>query len=152
MSDLIQQFRERRATVGIIGLGYVGLPLGETMAASGFAVIGFDIDAKKGDELRAGRSYIHHLPAERLAPFICREVGQIAAKTIHPTTDFSLLGRCDAILICVPTPLTANRDPDLSYVVNTTEMIARHLRPGQLVVLESTTYPGTTDEVMRPIL
>jgi len=152
MSELVQKFRERRATVGVIGLGYVGLPLGETMAERGFAVIGFDIDARKVEELLAGRSYIHHLPAERLAPLLRRDPAQLAGGGILPTTDFALLARCDAILICVPTPLTANRDPDLSYVVATTETIARHLRAGQLVVLESTTYPGTTDEVMRPIL
>lgn len=152
MSDLIQRFRERRATVGIIGLGYVGLPLGETLAEAGFAVVGFDIDQKKVDELLAGRSYIHHLPPERLAPLLCASPAEVGPGKLFPTVDYALLDRCDAILICVPTPLTANRDPDLSYVVATTETIARHLRPGQLVVLESTTYPGTTDEVMRPIL
>ena len=152
MSDLLEKLRDRSATIGIIGLGYVGLPLGETIAQSGFAVIGFDIDAAKIEALCSGRSYIHHLPPERLADLLRADPAAIAPRTIHPTADFSLLGRCDAILICVPTPLTANRDPDLSYVVSTTETIARHLRPGQLVVLESTTYPGTTDEVMRPIL
>jgi UDP-N-acetyl-D-glucosamine dehydrogenase len=152
MSDLLEKLRDRSATIGIIGLGYVGLPLGETIAQSGFAVIGFDIDPAKIEALCSGRSYIHHLPPERLADLLRADPAAIAPRTIHPTADFSLLARCDAILICVPTPLTANRDPDLSYVVRTTETIARHLRPGQLVVLESTTYPGTTDEVMRPIL
>ncbi len=152
MSDLIEKLRERTATVGIIGLGYVGLPLGETVARAGFAVIGFDVDARKVDDLCSGRSYIHHLPPERLAPVLRCDPAQIAPGTLHPTVDFDLLDRCDAILICVPTPLTANRDPDLSYVVRTSETIAKHLRRGQLVVLESTTYPGTTDEVMLPIL
>ncbi len=152
MSDLTARFTAREATVGVIGLGYVGLPLALALAEGGFAVIGFDIDGAKVDELRAGRSYIRHIPPERLAPFVRARVEEISWRGFYPTSDFSLLGKCDAILICVPTPLTPNRDPDLSYVVETAQTVARYLRPGQLVVLDSTTYPGTTDEVVRPIL
>ena len=152
MDTLIERFESRRGTVGIIGLGYVGLPLAATFAEGGFAVIGFDVDANKINELCAGRSYIRHVPAERLQPLLRLQPAEPAPPAFLPTTDYRALTRCDAILICVPTPLTENREPDLSYVVATTEAVAAHLRPGQLVVLESTTYPGTTDEVVRPLL
>src|SRR5262249_28244881 len=138
--------------VGIIGLGYVGLPLAATFAEGGFAVLGFDIDAAKVDELLAGRSYIRHIAASRLAPLLRRQPPRAGEPGFHPTPDSRSLVQCDAILICVPTPLTENREPDLSYVTGTAETIAHYLRPGQLVVLESTTYPGTTDEVVRAIL
>ena len=144
-------FADRRATVGIIGLGYVGLPLGATFAEGGFDVIGFDVDAAKVDALLRGESYIRHIPAERLQPVLRSRPGT-DGRSFHPTADFDLLAQCDAVLICVPTPLTRNREPDLSYVVDTAEAIAARLRAGQLIVLESTTYPGTTDEVVRPIL
>jgi UDP-N-acetyl-D-glucosamine dehydrogenase len=140
---LLARIAARRARVGIIGLGYVGLPLACTFAEGGFPVLGFDADAAKVDALAAGRSYIHHLPATR--------IGALAGRLVA-TTDPARLAGCDAILICVPTPLTAAREPDLSYVVQSAEAVARALRPGQLVVLESTTYPGTTDEVVRPLL
>jgi UDP-N-acetyl-D-glucosamine dehydrogenase len=149
---LIDRFKTRRGVVGIIGLGYVGLPLAATFAESGFGVVGFDVDARKIDELLAGRSYIQHIPADRLTAVLRSQPPQDGGPAFYPTTDYSLLASCDAILICVPTPLTENREPDLSYVTGTAETIARHLRPGQLVVLESTTYPGTTDEVVRTIL
>jgi UDP-N-acetyl-D-glucosamine dehydrogenase len=152
VSTLITRFESRHATVGIIGLGYVGLPLGATFAEGGFAVIGFDVDASKVEELRAGRSYIRHVSIARLAPVLCAQPPRSGAPAFYPTTDYSLLAECDAILICVPTPLTENREPDLSYVTGTAKTIARHLRRDQLVVLESTTYPGTTDEVVREIL
>ncbi len=154
MDTLIDRFRARRGVVGIIGLGYVGLPLAATFAESGFSVIGFDVDAAKIAELNAGRSYIRHVPAARLAPVLRsgpRRAGEDGA-AFYPTSDYGLLAQCDAILICVPTPLTENREPDLSYVTGTAETIARYVRPGQLIVLESTTYPGTTDEVVRQIL
>jgi UDP-N-acetyl-D-glucosamine dehydrogenase len=150
---LIARLRSHEGVVGIMGLGYVGLPLAATFAEGGFTVIGFDIAPNKIEELRMGRSYIRHIPAERLRkiarsePF--RRGGAIG---FYPSTDHGLLRECDAILICVPTPLTEHREPDLSYVVGTTKAIAVHLRPNQLVVLESTTYPGTTDEVVREIL
>ncbi len=152
VENLIEGFTSRRNVVGIIGLGYVGLPLAATFAEGGFAVIGFDVDGAKIDALRAGRSYIRHIAAERLAPLLRVAPPQSPGAAFHPTTDYRLLRACDAILICVPTPLTENREPDLSYVTRTAETIAQHLRRDQLVVLESTTYPGTTDEVVRSIL
>jgi UDP-N-acetyl-D-glucosamine dehydrogenase len=142
-NDLQQRLASARATVGVIGLGYVGLPLGLTMAEAGKQVLGFDVDKAKVDKLRSGGSYIRHIAPERITALRGRFL---------PTTDFSALGDCDAILICVPTPLGEGREPDLSYVSRTAETIATYLRREQLVVLESTTYPGTTDEVVRPIL
>ncbi len=141
----VARFRDRSALVGVVGLGYVGLPLMRAAAETGFRAIGFDIDRVKVDEINAGRSYIRHIASDRIAAL--RRAGRIDA-----TDDFSRLAEVDAILICVPTPLTRQREPDLTFVVGTTEAIAPHLRRGQLVVLESTTYPGTTREVMRPIL
>lgn len=152
LDTLIDRFESHRATVGIIGLGYVGLPLAATFAEGGFAVIGFDVDAAKIDELRAGRSYIRHVSVPRLEPLLCAQPPESGGPAFFPTRDYSLLTRCDAILICVPTPLTENREPDLSFVTGTAKAIACHLRRGQLVVLESTTYPGTTDEIVRPLL
>ena len=141
--DLKQRLASPQATVGVIGLGYVGLPLGLTMAEAGKRVIGFDVDGSKIEKLAAGKSYIRHIEGERIAQ---------ARERFRATTDFSELGSCDAVIVCVPTPLTEGREPDLSFVAATTETIAKYLRPNQLAVLESTTYPGTTDEVVRPIL
>ena len=143
--DLLNKIKSRNCTVGIIGLGYVGLPLLIEFAKAGYQAVGFDIDEKKANLLREGKTYIKHIPAERI-----REVKKNGNFTA--TTDFSLLGKADCIIVCVPTPLNKHREPDLSYVLNTTEMIAKYLRKGQLVSLESTTYPGTTDEDMRRIL
>jgi UDP-N-acetyl-D-glucosamine dehydrogenase len=151
MSDLIESFQARRAVVGVLGLGYVGLPLAATIAEAGFTTVGFDTQLDKIASLRRAQSYIRHVPSERLAPIV-RATLEPGVAGFHPSADYADLGRCDGILICVPTPLTENREPDLSYVVATAETVAAHLRPGQLVVLESTTYPGTTDEVVRPIL
>jgi UDP-N-acetyl-D-glucosamine dehydrogenase len=145
VEELTRRFRDRTATVGIIGLGYVGLPLVQALLDNGLAVIGVDIDAGKVAALKEGRTYIHHIPGESF-----RE--PVAQGRFLPSTDFAELTRADAILICVPTPLTAHREPDLAYVENTARAIAPHLRPGQLVVLESTTYPGTTRDVVKPIL
>jgi UDP-N-acetyl-D-glucosamine dehydrogenase len=131
--------------VGVIGLGYVGLPLATIFAEGGIRVLGFDADPSKIEALRDGRCYIRHLDAERIAALV-------AAGRLEPTTDLDRLGEPDALLICVPTPLSPQREPDLSYVLATAREIARRLRPGQLVVLESTTYPGTTEEVLRPML
>ena len=131
------------ARVGVVGLGYVGLPLAVTAAQRGFAVTGFDIDATKMDQLDAGTSYIGAVSDADLAEVRGR---------FDWTTDFSRLSDCQAILICVPTPLTRQREPDLSFVEATTRQIAEHIRPGTIVVLESTTYPGTTEEVLAPIL
>jgi UDP-N-acetyl-D-glucosamine dehydrogenase len=129
----------------VIGLGYVGLPLVELFAGRGFAVLGFDIDPVKVEKLESGQSYIGHIASERVAAM--REGGRFSA-----TSDFSRLGEADAILICVPTPLGPHREPDLTAVRQTGRTIGRYLRPGQLVVLESTTYPGTTRDVLRPEL
>ena len=132
-------------TIGITGLGYVGLPLALRFAESGANVIGFDIDPQKIAQLSAGESYIRHIGAERIATAV--EGGRFTA-----TTDFACITELDAVLICVPTPLTRNREPDLSYVLNTARLIGPFLRRGALVCLESTTYPGTTDEVLREVL
>ena len=141
----VARFRDRSASIGVIGLGYVGLPLMRAAAETGFRTIGFDIDRAKVDEINAGRSYIRHIASDGIEAL--RRMRRIDA-----TDDFSRIAEVEAILICVPTPLTRQREPDLSFVVGTTEAIAPRLRRGQLVVLESTTYPGTTREVMRPIL
>ncbi len=143
--NFIERVRDRSVTIGVIGLGYVGLPLALAALRHGIAVTGFDIDAQRVAELNAGRGGFKHIPADELAAAI--ESGKFTA-----TTDFRRLGEPDALLIAVPTPLTRQREPNLSYVVATTQAIAETLRAGQLIVLESTTYPGTTDEVMRPIL
>ena len=142
---LLQKIEDKQAVVGVIGLGYVGLPLLLCFVEKGFCAIGFDVDPKKPSALLKGESYIKHIPSDRIRSAVCS--GLFSA-----TTDFSRARDCDAILICVPTPLNKNREPDLSYIVSTCETIAPHVRKGQLVVLESTTYPGTTDEVMVPIL
>ena len=142
---LAERFRRRAARVGVIGLGYVGLPLLRTAAERGFVALGFDIDPAKVDRLNAGGSYLRHIDPASIAAM--RETGRLSA-----TGDFRQLAEVDAIVVCVPTPLTRQREPDLSFVVSTARSIAPHLRPGQLVVLESTTYPGTTRELMKPIL
>jgi len=152
MDELRAAFSTRRAIVGVIGLGYVGLPLAATFAEAGFAVYGFDVDPSKIDTLQAGRSYIHHLAARRINALLGKSPLLSGVAAFHPTHELSLLAKCDAIILCVPTPLTENREPDLTYVTATTDTVALYLRHRQLVVLESTTYPGTTDEVVRPIL
>ncbi len=143
--DLADRFRGRTATVGVIGLGYVGLPLVRAMTDAGFTVYGFDIDQQKVDMLERGATYIRHLPGEHFA-------GLIADGKFIATADFGRTAEADALLICVPTPLTHHREPDLSYVETTVRAIVPHLRRGQLVVLESTTYPGTSRELMKPLL
>jgi UDP-N-acetyl-D-glucosamine dehydrogenase len=140
---IVASFRDKTATIGVIGLGYVGLPLALTFAAKGFAVVGFDVDPAKIASLDAAKSYLGHIPDAAIA----------AAKTLSSTTDFTRLADMSAIIICVPTPLEhGSTEPDMTYVVKSTQMIAQYLCVGQLVVLESTTYPGTTREVMKPIL
>lgn len=143
--ELLEKIQKRSATVGVIGLGYVGLPLIIQFVKAGFETIGFDIDAEKVKCLQEGKTYIRHIPVEEVR--LLKSNGGFKA-----TTNFSCLKEADCIIICVPTPLNKNREPDLSYVLNTTETIAHHLRKGQLIVLESTTYPGTTDTDMRKIL
>jgi UDP-N-acetyl-D-glucosamine dehydrogenase len=142
---LQKRFDDQSAVIGIAGLGYVGLPLALTFAEKGFRVLGFDVDVAKVEALNAGRNYIQHLDGTRLSR-------AIAERRFEATADFGRLAEPDALIICVPTPLTPQREPDMSYVVNTVQQIRARLRPGQLVVLESTTYPGTTDELVRQIL
>ncbi|MEW6327784.1 MAG: nucleotide sugar dehydrogenase [Thermodesulfobacteriota bacterium] len=142
---LLNRIKKRQAQVGIIGLGYVGLPLVLEFVRAGFPVTGFDIDATKTRAIEAGKSYIRHIPGSRIKEAL--STGRLGC-----TTDFSRLKEMDCILICVPTPLNKYREPDLSYVFSTTQSIRDNLRRGQLIILESTTYPGTTDEDMRNIL
>jgi UDP-N-acetyl-D-glucosamine dehydrogenase len=142
--ELRQRIENRTARVGIIGLGYVGLPLALTFAESGFHVLGFDVDRAKIEALEAGRNYIRHLQPERLTDS-CR------SGLFGSTGDFSRLSEPDVLIVCVPTPLTPQREPDMSFVVGTAHQIAARLRRGHLVILESTTYPGTTDELVRGI-
>ncbi|MDA0221141.1 MAG: nucleotide sugar dehydrogenase [Proteobacteria bacterium] len=142
---LRERLDRRDAAVAVIGLGYVGLPLVLASHAAGYRVIGFDLDPEKIARLEAGQSYIRHIAQSSIAELA-------ASGRFRATTDEAALGEADIVLICVPTPLTVNREPDMRYVEGTAETIARHLRPGQLVVLESTTYPGTTDDLMKPIL
>lgn len=142
---LLEKIESRKALVGIIGMGYVGLPLVRTFCGGGFRVLGYDIDPAKVRSLNAGKSYIEHIPSQMIAELV--RSGRFRA-----TSRASELRRCDAIIICVPTPLTKTRDPDMTYIIGTAETIRDNLRRGQLVVLESTTYPGTTREVVRPIL
>lgn len=140
-----EYFAGKDLKVGIIGCGYVGLPLALRFAEVGHRVLGFDVDPPKVQMLNAGKSYIQHIPAEKIAGFV-------EQKRFEATGDFARLRECDAVLICVPTPLDERREPDLSYVENTAKAIAPHLQRGQLIVLESTTYPGTTEELVLPIL
>ncbi|MGA2897542.1 MAG: nucleotide sugar dehydrogenase [Acidobacteriaceae bacterium] len=142
--ERLDRIQARTARIGVIGLGYVGLPLSLLLAEAGFKVTGFDIDAKKVDDLEAGRSYIFRIAAA--------EIEAARQKGFSATTDFARLSDQDAIILCVPTPLTEHREPDLSFVENTAKAAAPWIREGQLVVLESTTYPGTTEELLIPLL
>ena len=142
---LLGKIQERKAHVGVIGLGYVGLPLVREFCHGGFAVTGFDVDQAKIKALSSGRSYIKHIPSSMLREMV--DTGRF-----HATADMARLSKPDAIIICVPTPLTRTKDPDLQFVEGTAHAIAKTLRAGQLVSLESTTYPGTTRDVVQPIL
>jgi UDP-N-acetyl-D-glucosamine dehydrogenase len=142
--ERLERLQTRTASIGVIGLGYVGLPLSLLLSQAGFKVTGFDIDARKVTDLEAGRSYIFRIPSA--------EIQAARQQGFGATTDFACLSDQDAIIMCVPTPLTEHREPDLSYVENTAKSAAPWIREGQLVVLESTTYPGTTEELMIPIL
>jgi len=140
-----EHFKGAHLNVGIIGCGYVGLPLGLRFAEAGHRVIGFDVDKSKVEMLNRGDSYIQHIPAAKIRQYT-------ASKHFSASSEFSRLGEMDAVIICVPTPLDERREPDLSYVRATAEAIAPHMQRGQLIVLESTTYPGTTEELVLPIL
>jgi len=144
-SQLSQKIANKTARIGVIGLGYVGLPLISAFTNAGFRCLGFDVDDSKVESLLAGRSYIRHIASETVSDWI-------STGKLEPTSDLQRLAEADALLICVPTPLNDSRDPDLRYIESTSEAIAAVLRPGQLVILESTTYPTTTRDVMLPIL
>src|SRR5262245_5839325 len=141
---LIELLENKSATVGVIGLGYVGLPLATEFAGKGFSVIGFEVDAAKVSRINAGESYIGDVPSSTIRDAV--NAGHLKA-----TTEFENLRECDAIIICVPTPLRKTKEPDVSYILAAAEQIQKHLRRGQLIILESTTYPGTTDEVLLPM-
>lgn len=143
---ILAKIEAREAKIGIIGMGYVGLPLMMEFTREDFPVLGFDIDLKKVEALQNGKSYIKHLPEDQIRECISNN------PKAEVTVDFSKVAECDALLICVPTPLTDHREPDLSYIRGTAEQIGPHVVAGQLITLESTTYPGTTDEVLAPIL
>jgi UDP-N-acetyl-D-glucosamine dehydrogenase len=145
IAELLVNLKTRRARIGVVGLGYVGIPLALTAAKAGFKVLGFDINEPRVRQINRGENVIKHIKAADLAE-------AVSGQAFEATADFTRLDEPDAILICVPTPLTRHREPDLSYVENTARVAASRLRRGQLIVLESTTYPGTTDEVVRPIL
>ncbi|MCK5074791.1 MAG: nucleotide sugar dehydrogenase [Calditrichia bacterium] len=144
-TKLVNKINEKNAVIGVVGLGYVGLPLILEYAEKGFKSLGFDIDPSKIEYISKGQSYIKHIPSEKIDKVVKKG-------TFSSTTDFSRLEEVDAILVAVPTPLDKYRAPDLSYIINTSEEVAKYLRKGQIVILESSTYPGTTEEVMRPIL
>jgi len=142
LEQLMYKLENRTAVIGIVGLGYVGLPLMLRYVDIGFKVIGIDIDSEKVEKLNEGRSYIEHIPPDAIATSL--------AKGFVATTNFARAWETDALIICVPTPLNAYREPDLSFVLNTVDALLKHLRPGQVVSLESTTYPGTTNEELQP--
>lgn len=144
VSELKSKIEQRQARIAVIGLGYVGLPLALLYSEQGFPVTGFDIDERKVSTIAAGGSYIFRIPAP--------DIQKARSQGFSATSNYSLLEQMDAIIICVPTPLNEYHEPDLSYITGTAEALAPHLQPGQLVVLESTTYPGTTEEVLIPIL
>ena len=143
--QLTNKIKTKTARVGVVGLGYVGLPLAVEYASEGYSVTGIDLQASKVDQINNGVSYIQDVPTSVVAP-------AVAAKKLRATTDFSVVAELDTINICVPTPLRKTKDPDMSYIVSACEEIAKYVHPGMLVILESTTYPGTTDELVRPLL
>lgn len=143
-SDLISRITRKRAHIGVIGLGYVGLPLLVEFAANGFVSTGFEVDEEKAKQINAGSSYIGDVPSGRVKELV-------EANRLRATTDFNHLSECDAIIICVPTPLRKTKEPDISYILAAAEEIQKRFRRGQLIILESTTYPGTTNEVLLPM-
>ncbi|MBY0504661.1 MAG: nucleotide sugar dehydrogenase [Bryobacteraceae bacterium] len=145
LEQLKKKFQDRTVRAGVVGLGYVGLPLAVEFAQEGIHVTGIDLDARKTDAINAGQSYIQDVATERLAPLV-------ASGHLRATTDFAVLRELDTINICVPTPLRKTKDPDMSFIDAASREIAKHLHPGMLIILESTTYPGTTDEMLLPIL
>ncbi len=142
--EIIEKIKSKSAIIGIIGMGYVGLPLALAFAEKGFLVMGFDVDENKKQKLNEGQSYIKHISSRKIKK-------AVVSGRFNATTDFSKISEADAVIICVPTPLDEHREPDMSFVVNTAETIQKYLRKGQLVTLESTTYPGTTEEILLPL-
>ncbi len=145
LKSFLGKIEKREAVIGVLGLGYVGLPLLIEFSKANFKVIGFDIDSQKGKMLKEGKSYINHISAESIKKMV-------NSGNFECHSEFSHASKCDAIIFCVPTPLTRQREPDMTYIVNSAEAIAPFIRKNQLYCLESTTYPGTTDEVLKPIL
>jgi UDP-N-acetyl-D-glucosamine dehydrogenase len=145
MSQWKDRVKNKQVCVGVLGLGYVGLPLAREFASAGLKVVGFDTDEKKVRILNSGRSIIKHVPHSQVKKMV-------NAGLFRATSDMSGLKKVDAVLVCVPTPLTENREPDMQFIIGSAETISKYLRRGQLVVLESTTYPGTTRELVAPIL
>ena len=144
-ATLLQKIQSRTARPGVVGLGYVGLPLAVELARAGFRTTGIDLDERKVQAIGDGRSYIPDVPTADVQRL--KQAG-----TLEATTDFAVVRELDTINICVPTPLRKTKDPDMSYIVSAVEAIAKHLHPGMLIILESTTYPGTTEEVVQPLL
>lgn len=142
LESTVAKFKSKQAVIGILGLGYVGLPLMLRYSAVGYKVIGFDVDPEKLDKLNAGKSYIEHIPSDAIAA--------ASKRGFESTGDFSRVRECDALVICVPTPLNKHREPNISFVINTMDAVKGYLRPGQVISLESTTYPGTTEEELLP--
>ncbi|KPK39140.1 MAG: UDP-N-acetyl-D-glucosamine dehydrogenase [Omnitrophica WOR_2 bacterium SM23_29] len=142
---LIKKISSKKAMIGVIGLGYVGLPLALEFAKAGFKVIGIDVDKERVNKINSGHSYVLDISNEELFPLV-------RDSFLKATTEYSALRKLDAVIICVPTPLRKTKEPDMSYIIDASEAVAKHLRRGQVIVLESTTYPGTTDEVILPIL
>src|SRR4051812_9429607 len=140
---LLSRIQSRTARVGVVGLGYVGLPLAVEFSRSGFQTTGIDLDRRKIDAVSAGVSYIPDVPTSDVAHLT-------TAGLLNATADFAIVAELDTVNICVPTPLRKTKDPDMSYIVSATESIAKYLHPGMLIILESTTYPGTTEEVLQP--
>lgn len=143
-NDLLAKLKAKKATIGIVGLGYVGLPLALRYSQVGYKVIGFDIDENKVHKLNSGESYIQHIKSE--------DIANITKNNFHATSNFASAAEADALILCVPTPLNKWREPDLSYIVNTIDALLPHIRKGQVISLESTTYPGNTEEVLKPKL
>jgi UDP-N-acetyl-D-glucosamine dehydrogenase len=145
LKNLEDKIAKKEYLLGIVGLGYVGLPLSLTFLRKGISVLGFDLDPEKINKIHEGKSYIKHIPSDELAGFVDQE-------TFSGTTDFSRLKEPDVLLLCVPTPLTEHREPDMQFIESTAHSVTKELRPGQLIILESTTYPGTTVDLLQPIL
>ncbi|MBC7336669.1 MAG: UDP-N-acetyl-D-glucosamine dehydrogenase, partial [Clostridia bacterium] len=142
---LLERIRRKEARVGVVGLGYVGLPLAVEFAEAGFTVLGIDLDPNRVGAINAGQSYIGDVPAERLRPLV-------EERRLMATSSYDMVSQLDTISICVPTPLGKSRDPDISYILQAADAISQRSRRGQLVVLESTTYPGSTEEIIAPRL